>query len=112
MQKIQESFSKDIIVQVWEKATIVSGQDSNKWRKDYADAWICRSSYGKTTDGGWEIDHQNPTSNGGTDDLENLVPLHWKNNRTKSADYPKWQTSITSKKSENIEYTQNWEISE
>lgn len=32
---------------------------------------------------GWEIDHINPVSNGGADVINNLQPLHWKNNAAK-----------------------------
>jgi len=41
---------------------------------------------------GWEIDHIMPTSLGGTDDVGNLQPLHWENNRKKGDSYP-WYCS-------------------
>jgi 5-methylcytosine-specific restriction endonuclease McrA len=47
-----------------------------------------RSKYGQTTQFGWEIDHTRPVSKGGTDDLANLQPLQWENNRHKGDDYP------------------------
>ncbi|MCF8239512.1 MAG: HNH endonuclease [Saprospiraceae bacterium] len=37
----------------------------------------------RTSDYGWEIDHIRAVSNGGNDDLENLQPLHWRNNAAK-----------------------------
>src|SRR5690606_3321455 len=33
---------------------------------------------------GWEIDHILPLSRGGTDDNNNLEPMHWTNNREKA----------------------------
>ncbi len=42
---------------------------------------IVKSNFGKKTHNGWDIDHIKPTIHGGTDDYDNLQPLHWKNNR-------------------------------
>ena len=44
--------------------------------------------YGNTSSKhGWEVDHIKPVSKGGTDDLSNLQPLQWDNNRKKSDTY-------------------------
>lgn len=40
-------------------------------------------SYGKQ--GGWEVEHSIPRTNGGTDRLNNLYPAHVKCNRSKGA---------------------------
>lgn len=82
-----QKFSEDIIQRVWEKGQIVSGCDSNQYRKDVCGAWIERNMYGDRSSQnnyGWEIDHIKPESSGGTDDLSNLRPLQWYNNATKS----------------------------
>jgi len=64
----------DVKIQmVWEKGTVVQGNDPKVFRKDQCKAWINRDKYGdRKSDYGWEIDHITP---GGTDDLSNLIPL-------------------------------------
>lgn len=80
------SFSSQVIQQVWEKATIVPENDPNVFRKDQCTAWIRRPNYGDRNSAyGWEVDHIKPESEGGSDDLVNLRPLHWKNNAAKQA---------------------------
>ncbi len=79
-----------LVQQVWEKATIVSGYDPNIWRKDTCGAWINRDSHGSETQYGWEIDHIKPKAHGGSEDLANLQPLQWENNRHKADDWPHW----------------------
>lgn len=90
------AFDTTIINAVWAKATIVPGVDPSKRRKDANGAWIERDQYGKTTTNGtgWEVDHIRPVSKGGTDDLANLQPLQWQNNRSKADDYPNWSYVI------------------
>ena len=103
--------SEDLKLKVWEKAKKVSGYDPNIYRKDLAGAWIKYEDYGKATSDtslGWEIDHKLPESKGGSDDLSNLEPLQWHNNRTKADDYPKFKTSISSEGTCNVCKEQSW----
>lgn len=91
-------FSRQLIDMVWEKGTVVSGFDSNLYRKDTCGAWIQKSEYGNTgSEYGWEIDHIIPKSNGGGDALSNLQPLQWENNRHKGDNYPNWSCLIGSR---------------
>ena len=101
-------FSNLVIQQVWNKAKEVSGYDPNIWRQDFAGAWIRKDLYGTDHKYGWEIDHLKPISKGGSDKLENLYPLNWKNNRTKSDNFPNFQTSVSSELNQNVDKLQSW----
>jgi len=68
---------------VWNKARSLPHFDPDVTRTDSCGARIDKADYGKTTQHGWEIDHVKPVAEGGTDDLSNLQPLHWENNRAK-----------------------------
>ena len=87
---IGKSFDPSVINTVWEKAIEYSNKDIDpKYvRKDICGASIAKGDYGKTEKYGWEIDHIKPVSKGGTDDLSNLQPLHWENNRRKADNFP------------------------
>lgn len=81
---------------VWEKGLIVVGMDARFLRKDGCGAWIERNGYGDTTPNGkgWEIDHIRPVSQGGSDDISNLRPLQWQNNRAKGESQFDWSCAV------------------
>ena len=76
------SFTHEVIEAVWHKARTMGIYETLR-----VDAWgwtIVRQDFGNTSSRyGWEIDHIVPVALGGTDDLSNLQPLQWENNRRK-----------------------------
>ena len=75
--------SKRLIDEMWEKAQPVRGRNPETWRRDDEKNLIRKPSYGTQGEYGWEIDHKNPKSKGGSDNPRNLRPLHWEENREK-----------------------------
>lgn len=105
------NFDEKTINLIWEKAMIDPNNDPNMFRKDYAGAWIRRDKYGdRSAKYGWEIDHVMPVSKGGTDAIENLLPLHWRNNDKKNDNYPQWETNMSSEGNQNVEKLKKWYV--
>ncbi|WP_157863031.1 HNH endonuclease signature motif containing protein [Desulfofarcimen acetoxidans] len=79
---------------MWNKAAVVPECNQSEFRKDRCGALMRFADYDNVNSiFGWEIDHEKPVARGGTDDLDNLQPLHWRNNRGKSDSWPDWNCS-------------------
>ncbi len=73
-------FRAEIIEAVWNKAA--ASREHPPLRVDAYGALIWREGYGNLNSKfGWEIGHKQHLANGAADDLENLLPLQWENNR-------------------------------
>lgn len=106
-------FSDKEIDAVWEKAAKQPNNNPDVFRKDYAGAWIRREDYGKRNmPYGWEIDHLKPLAKDGTHDMDNLYPVHWRNNESKGDDYPRWKTVLSSEENKNVELEKKWKVDE
>lgn len=94
--RVGTRFDRATIDAVWAKATPVHGFNPRLRRRDACGANIEYVKYGDTTPNGygWEIDHIYPASQGGSDDLSNLQPLQWQNNRRKGDTVGYWLCAV------------------
>ncbi|MEN8193190.1 MAG: HNH endonuclease signature motif containing protein [Bacteroidota bacterium] len=69
---------------VWQKGEVMPNLSPVAWRKDiYGSLMKFAEHRNRDSEHGWEINHIKPVSDGGSDDIENLQPLHLKNNTEK-----------------------------
>lgn len=86
-------FGQTTVGAVWKKGRTISNYNPDEWRYDICGKPMKFADYGNTNSQyGWEVDHIKPVAKGGTDDLSNLQPLQWDNNRRKGDTYP-WNCS-------------------
>ena len=80
----RRNFSKKEKEYAWDKASSVSGKNPQLYKKDKCNNLLHKSSYGKDTPMGWNVDHSNPLANGGTYHKNNLQALQTSQNKSKS----------------------------
>lgn len=104
---------------IWVKMSSAPGKDPTKFKLDACGALIEWDKYGdRQSDYGWEADHVVPKSllqskgvpEDEYDDEVNLRPMHWKNNDSKSSDYPEYQTKVKYEGGCNIEKEGVYEV--
>lgn len=104
-------FTDEQIEAVWQKGLPVAKYDQKYVREDACGALILRTRYNdRDDDYGWEIDHIFPKSrlkdnnvpDSLIDDMDNLRPLNWKNNLSKSDDYPVYRASVKADGEQNL----------
>lgn len=67
----------------WNNAQAVRGKDPDLYRKDPYGNVMYKSSHGKSSPMGWDVDHIKPVSRGGSDATRNLQALNTSVNRGK-----------------------------
>ena len=111
--------TEQLKIDVWSKGTKVPNYAPDKYRKDACGAWISWDRYGDIhSPYGWQIDHIYPESKlqlrqfdqKSIDDINNLRPLHWKNNVSKGADYPTYHSVVKAVDNRNADIDDTFEV--
>lgn len=88
-------FDEATLDSIWGKGLVIDNLDPSMYRKDACGALIMRDKYGMKNPFGWVVDHVFPVALGGDDRIENLRPLHYQNNISKSDDYPSYTSAVS-----------------
>lgn len=66
---------------IWRKAYAPVEAEAHLWRIDVRGSWMYYPHYGdRDSPFGWEYGHIVDDALGGSEDISNLRPLHWRNN--------------------------------
>jgi hypothetical protein len=84
---LDEGGSSDWLRPIWNKGLTIPHCDPEEWRWDIYGRTLQFEQYGTKLPFGWEIDHVRPAWHGGSHDLDNLQPLHWRSNLEKGTTY-------------------------
>ena len=107
-----KEISEELKLKIWKQAREVDGYDKDQVRKDACGAFMIYDKYAITDDiYGWQIDHICPRAileelGYNEDEIDNIVNLramNWRNNNSKSDDYPSYTSVITSEGNTNVE---------
>ena len=72
----------------WQNTPKVRGKNPNIYRRDVYGNEIYKPAYGTMGEKGWEVDHSNPRSRGGSNSSRNLQGMQARANRSKGDKYP------------------------
>lgn len=75
--------TKDQVEKAWNNAKKIRGKNPDTHRQDPYGNTMFKPSYGKTSPLGWEVDHIQPKSRGGSDATKNLQAMNASVNRSK-----------------------------
>ena len=67
----------------WNNAKTIRGKSPDQYRQDPYGNTMYKSSHGKSSGMGWDVDHIKPKSRGGKDTTRNLQALNSAVNRSK-----------------------------
>lgn len=106
--------------EVWKRGVEVEGYDPDVIRKDAAGAWIIFDRFGHDDPFGWEIDHVYPkqlleekhVDDALWDDLQNLRPMNYANNRSKGANYPDYVAKMKSEGDTNVACEESFTVNQ